>query len=92
MNLEELFKETDALTYVNALRVTLTEVKDCVSSIEELTEYQQNECNRLRKLMRKADTQYRVVSRIVQNGEAPLATSVTLDENIEDIEELMKND
>jgi hypothetical protein len=92
MNLEKLLKETDALTYVNALKVTQTEIKDSISTIEELQGYVTQECEKLRKLVRKADNQYRMVAKLVQNGEVPFATNVEVEANLADYEEVMKNE
>lgn len=87
MKLEELLKETDALTFVNSLKVTLTEIKDEVSSIEEMQGYINHSVERIRKLMRKVDNQYRLVAKLVQK-EGPFATDLEVKTEIETVEEL----
>lgn len=86
--LEELAKKTDALTYLNALKVTLTQIKNEVAVQEELREYMNRSGDRAKKLMKRADGQYRMFARLV-NRESPFATDVTVDDSIpEDFEEL----
>lgn len=87
MNLEQMLKETDALTYLNALKVTLTEIKEEVSNIDELTGYVNQSMERIRKLQRKADNQYRVVAKIV-NKESPVVTDLTIEENVEEFDNM----
>lgn len=79
MKLEELIRETDALTYLNALKVTLSEIKKEVAQQDELRDYQNQSAERVRKLMRKADNQYRLVAKIVTK-EAPFATEITIED------------
>lgn len=98
MTLDEMLKRTDALTYINSLKVTLLELKAEFSSIEEQVEYITQACERSKKLMRRADNQYRLVAKLVNNkeittsleGELNLAEAM---ENLEDIDiqELIKN-
>lgn len=83
MKLSELLREADALTYVNALKVTLTEIKDEVSEIEEMQSYANQGCERVKKLMRKADNQYRLISKMVQQGEASEDLDLTVDPKID---------
>lgn len=91
--LEDLLKETDSLTYINALKVTLIEIKEEISTLDELHEYQKNSQEKLKKLVRRADTHYRLINRLVTK-EAPLATNVDIHDEIEELEleELMQNE
>lgn len=89
MKLAELLKETDALAYINALKVTLTEIKQEVSTQEELREYQNQSAERMKKLMRKADNQYRLVAKCAQQGEITIANDVII-QDASEIEDLMK--
>lgn len=89
MNLEQLLKETDSLTYINALKVTLMELKQEFSSIEEMNTYSTEACERGKKLIRKADNQYRVIAKLVQK-DTPLISDLTIDSNMEDMTEMEK--
>lgn len=89
MNLEELLKETDALTYINSLKVTLIELKTELSTIEEMQEYIAHSSGRMRKLVRKADNQYRGLTKILQHRHA-MVGDLTINENIEELEDLEK--
>lgn len=89
MKLDELINGTDALTYVNALRVTQTEIKDELSEIEQMTNYIVNSVERVRKLSRKADNQYRVIAKLAQQGQGSFANNVSIDDPVED-EEMKK--
>lgn len=91
MNLEQLIKETDALTYINGLKVTLAEVKKEVAGIQEMGEYQIQSGERLKKLMRKADNQYRVIAKLAQGGSGSFANNVSIDEDPpEELKSLME--
>lgn len=90
MKLDELINETDALTYINSLKCTLLEIKDEFSGIKEMAEYIKQATERTEKLMRKADNQYRLISKLV-NREAAVASNLIVDDSIpEDFEELKK--
>lgn len=92
--LSQLLTDTDALTYINALRVTLLELKAEFSTIEEMQEYTTQACERSKKLMRKADNQYRLVAKLV-NKEPTIDGRLDIDDTIEElqeIEELMSNE
>lgn len=93
MNTLELIRETDALTYLNALKVTQTEIKREVSDIEEMTEHLQGSCERLKKLVRKSDNQYRLIAKIVSR-ETLASTSAVVDDDLEtlELERLMENE
>lgn len=84
MKLEELLRNTDALTYANALKVTITEIKDELTSIEEMTEYITQSVARVRKLTRKADNQYRVIAKLSQDEAGGLANNVSVEEDIDE--------
>lgn len=92
MKLSELLQEADALTYINALKVTLTEIKDEISEIEEMQEYANQACERTKKLMRKADNQYRLISKLVQQGEASAVDITVQPIGLEEIEAIMQGD
>lgn len=83
MKLDALINETDALTWANALKVTLLEMKDEVSSIKEMTTYIAHSSERIDKLMRKADNQYRMISKLV-NREGPIVSNITVQEEIDE--------
>lgn len=88
--LDELASQTDSLTYLNAIKVTLTQIKDESTTQEELRSYMNESAERVKKLIKKADGQYRLFARIV-NREPIIATGVVVDESIpEDFESLKK--
>lgn len=87
MNLGELLTETDALTYINALKVTLTQIKDEISTQDELRDYLNQSGERTKKLIRRADGQYRLITKLVTK-ESPTATKLVIDEDAADYEEL----
>lgn len=89
MNLDELIKNTDALTYANALKVTISEIKDKASQVEELSEYIANAVQDIRKLTRKADAQYRLLAKLAQNDTGSLANSISIEED--EVDEETKN-
>jgi len=60
-NLEQLIRETDALTYLNALKAAVSELKEEISTIEETQEYLNQAVERSRKIIRRIDNQYRAV-------------------------------
>lgn len=92
MSLKELLEETDALTYLNALQVTLKELKTQFASIEEMQEYTQSACDRSKKLIRRADHQYRLLAKIV-HGQNSLAPNEVIDDNIDvELQELMEDE
>lgn len=84
--LADLAEETDALTYLNALKVTLTQIKTEVATQEELRAYMNESAERTKKLMKKLDGQYRMFARIVTK-ETAYATDITIDDSIPDDEE-----
>lgn len=94
MNLGELLRDTEALTYINALKVTLTELKEEISQVEELTSYMTQHMEKVKKLQRKADNHYRLIAKLAQNtGTIAHAIAVVDDiEDTEEVEELMKNE
>ncbi len=92
---EELIKETDALTFLNAYKVTQSEIKQECANLEEMSNYTIASVDRIRKLMRKSDNLYRIVAKLSQNSEASL-TDVTVEEHDVDpddqIKEIMEGD
>lgn len=66
MNIEEMLRKTDSLTFLNALKVGMTELKEELATIEEAREYQSQAVERARKIMRRLDNQYRAVTKCVQ--------------------------
>lgn len=90
--LGEMLRETDAITFVNAIKVTLTSIKKELQTLSELAEYTNNAVERTHKLMRKADNQYRVLAKLAQNTEPSMAdieVDPGLDDN-DDFKELME--
>lgn len=92
-SLEDLAKKTDALTYLNGLKVTLTQLKSELTVTEELRDYANKSAERQRKLIKRMDNQYRLFARTVIK-ESPYATDVTVDDSIsseyEQIKEVME--
>lgn len=86
MNLEELLRETDALTYINALKVVLIEIKDELSTQDELAEYLNDSRDKTRKLLRKADNHYRLIAKLVQK-ESPATTTAEIDPELQELME-----
>lgn len=94
MKLEDLLKETDALTYINSLKVTLSELKAEFSTIEEMHNYSTHAVERSRKLLKKADNQYRLIAKLVQGSQPYTSDELSVDESILElgIEKLMENE
>lgn len=88
--LADFLAETDALTYINALKVTLTEIKDEISQQDELRDYMNQSAERTRKLMRKADNQYRIVAKLVSKDAPAIANKVTVEDSIQDFDDLQE--
>lgn len=90
--LKDLLEQTDALTYLNALQVTLKELKSQFSVMEEMSNYNQQACDKAKKLLRRADHQYRVVAKLVQGND--IVSKEVIIEDITDleIEELLKDE
>jgi arsenate reductase-like glutaredoxin family protein len=88
--LEEMLRTTDCLTYINALKITLTEIKDEVSVQEELRENLNSSGERVKKLVRKADNQYRLIAKLAQRHEITLASNLSIEDNSEEYKELMQ--
>lgn len=61
--IEQLFRETDALTYTNALKVQIAELKEQFSILEETSEYQAQAVDKAKKIIRRIDNQYRAIVR-----------------------------
>lgn len=97
MNLEELLKDTEALTYINALKITLVELKAEFSSIEEMQSYMAQSCERAKKLIRRADNQYRLIAKLVNKDSTSLEGEINIEQALEEleaqglIEEVMEN-
>lgn len=87
--LEDLLRKSDALTFVNALKVTLIEIKDEVSVQEELRQNLNFSAERIKKLLRKADNQYRLVAKLAQRLDGTLATNLSIEDTSAEYEELM---
>lgn len=88
MNLMEMLRDTDALTYVNSLKVTLTEVKQLAGDMKEMRDNWVNACDNMDKLIRKADNQYRLIAKIAQNRGSIVSELTIRDELSEPSEEL----
>lgn len=82
IKLKDLLEETDALTYINSLKVTLSELKAEFSKIEEMQGYINQGCERSRKLLKKADNQYRLIAKLVQDNK-PITAEVNVDDELE---------
>lgn len=88
MNLGELLRETESLTYLNAIKVTLTEIKQELGTQRELRDYMNASIERTEKLIRRADSNYRLVAKLATR-EAPVATDIIVRDDIEEeLEEL----
>lgn len=77
MTIEELLRKTDALTFLNALKVGMTELKEELATIDEAREYQNQAVDRSRKIMRRLDNQYRAIVKCAQvASEAPKEAAI----------------
>lgn len=74
MNVEDMLRKTDSLTFLNALKVGMAELKEELATIEEAREYQSQAVDRARKIMRRLDNQYRAVVKCVQTASEPKPT------------------
>lgn len=89
--LHDLLKQTDALTYINSLKVTLIQIKDEVSQQEELRQHLNASSDRVKKLMRKADNQYRLIAKLVSSPDSGSPTEVMIDDlTLEELEKIME--
>lgn len=88
--LEDLLRESDALTFINALKVTLTEIKDEVSIQEELRQNMNYSADRTKKLLRKADNQYRLIAKLAQRLEGSIAGNLSIEDTSSEYEQLMQ--
>lgn len=86
MNLEQLIRETDAMAYLNALKTALAELKSELSIIEENVEYVTLSTERVRKIARRMDNQYRALVKCTINNNQLKETEID-----EDFKELMEN-
>ena len=80
MDIEELIRRTDALTYVNAIKTGMTELKDEMSSITEMQEYQAQAVERARRIIRRMDNQYRAIVKAAHNQ--PARSEAEIDETL----------
>lgn len=88
--IEDLLREADALTLINALKVTLIEVKDEVSMQQELHQNLSLSQERTKKLLRKADNQYRLIAKLAQRIEGgTVADSLSIEDTSDELIELM---
>lgn len=96
MKLLELAQNTDALTYINSLKVTLSELKKEYQTIEEMHAYAAEASERSKRLIRKADNQYRLIAKLISKDAGAIDnTPITIDDNLEqfeEIEEIMSNE
>ena len=80
MDIEHLIRKTDALTYINAIKTGMTELKDEFSAIAEMQEYQAAALDRARKIIRRMDNQYRTVVKAAHG--TPLKTEAEIDDEL----------
>lgn len=80
LKIEQLIRETDALTYLNALKSALSELKEELSTLEETREYQNQAIERARKLIRRIDNQYRAIVKASQGKETEVHSKLNWDE------------
>jgi hypothetical protein len=85
-SLGELLRETDALTFLNALKMTLTEVKEELSKQNEMAAYLELSRERVEKLQRRFDNQYRLLVKLAMR-EAPTA-DVTVEDDTQSVDQL----
>lgn len=85
VNIEELIRKTDALTYLNALKTGMSELKDELSSITEMQEYQAQAVDRAKKIIRRLDNQYRAVVKAAHGQ--PAKTEAEIDETLREFME-----
>lgn len=89
LSLQELIRDTEALTYINSLKVTLTEIKEELSQMDDLRDYQNQSAERVKKLVRKADNQYRIIAKLAQK-EPSFAGELTIEDDPETFDEVEK--
>lgn len=90
MNLEEMLRDTDALTYINSLKVTQAEIKEEVSNLENMQEHMAQSCSKVRKLVRKSDNQYRLIVKLVKRDNIVASDLVIEENNLDEVEALME--
>lgn len=90
MNLDELINKTDALTYLNALKCTMAELKEELATIEESREYQSNAVDRARKCIKRMDTQYRLVVRSAAAASEVKGTATVTNQDPANLDELLE--
>lgn len=80
MDIEELIRKTDALTYVNAIKTGMSELKDEMSAITEMQEYQASAVERARRIIRRMDNQYRAIVKAAHGQ--PARSEAEIDETL----------
>lgn len=88
MTIEDLIKNTDCLTYLNALKAGMSEMKEELSVIEETREYMNQAVERARKIMRRMDNQYRAIVKSAQAASDP--KRIVIDEPDSELEQLLE--
>ena len=88
--LEDLIRNTDSLTFLNALKSQVSELKEELTIIDETREYQNQAVERARKIIRRIDNQYRAVikctAKVYNPPEVAINLSPELPEEDEDDE------
>lgn len=85
MNLHDLFRNTDALTYANALKITLADIKREVTEVKDMRDNINTACENIDKLIRKADNQYRLIAKIATD-QGSLASELTIENDLADVD------
>lgn len=92
-NIKEFLQETDALTYLNAMKVTMAELKEELTTIEETKKYINLSCERAKKAIRRLDSQYRLIVKLALDENTPIQTVELSDDIVEnELQELMEEE
>lgn len=85
ITLEDMIRNTDGLTYLNALKTAVTELKEELALLEQTREYQYLAIERARKIMRRIDNQYRALVKATAKLYHPPEVQVTPDLGLQKI-------
>lgn len=69
--IKELIADADALTYINSLKASITELKEEISTIEQMIEYQVTALKRVKTIARRVDNQYRAIVKAANHIPTP---------------------
>lgn len=87
ITVEKLIRDTDSLTYLNALKSAISELKEELALLEETREYQNLAIDRAKKVMRRIDNQYRAIIKSTAKLYHPPSIEITPDLGLEGLED-----